>query len=90
MHLLIQIKNKVKLEEDNESLEQNDHETMEKNSSEEGMYTVRSLLKYIFSFFTLWFKPRHNVSPLNQNHPHVSLKRACYKNKTFLIASAFP
>ena len=40
MHLLIQIKNKVKLEEDNDRLEQNDHGTLEKNSSEEGMYTV--------------------------------------------------
>jgi len=40
MQLLIQIKNKVKLEEDNESLEQNVHGTLEKNSSEEGMCTV--------------------------------------------------
>ena len=40
MQLLIQIKNKVKLEEDNDRLEQNDHGTLEKNSSEEGMYTV--------------------------------------------------
>ena len=40
MHLLIQIKNKVKLDEDNESLEQKDHGTLEKNSSEEGTYTV--------------------------------------------------
>jgi len=39
MHLLIQIKNKVKLEEDNESLEQNDLGTLENSSSEEGMYT---------------------------------------------------
>ena len=42
MHLLIQLKNKVKLEEDNESLEQNVLGTLEKNSSEEGMYTVIS------------------------------------------------
>jgi len=41
MHLLIQIKNKVKLDEDNESLEQKDHGTLENNSSEEGTYTVR-------------------------------------------------
>jgi len=42
MHLLIQIKNKVKLEEDNESLEENDLGTVENSSSEEGMYTVSS------------------------------------------------
>ena len=42
MHLLIQIKNKVKLEEDNEGLEQNVLGTLENSSSEEGMYTVRS------------------------------------------------
>jgi cytochrome P450 family 6 len=42
MQLLIQIKNKVKLDEDNENLEQNFHGTLENNSSEEGMYTVTS------------------------------------------------
>jgi hypothetical protein len=50
MHLLIQIKNKVKLDEDNEGLEQNVHGTLENNSSEEGMYTVSSCtLKYMIS-----------------------------------------
>jgi len=42
MQLLIQIKNKVKLEEDNESLEQNDLGTQENSSSEEGTYTLIS------------------------------------------------
>jgi cytochrome P450 family 6 len=42
MQLLIQIKNKVKLEEDNESVEQNVHGTLENSSSEEGVYTVSS------------------------------------------------
>jgi hypothetical protein len=42
MHLLIQIKNKVKLDEENESLEQNVHGTLQNNSSEEGTYTVSS------------------------------------------------
>jgi len=42
MQLLIQIKNKVKVDEDNENLEQSFHGTLEKNSSEEGMYTVSS------------------------------------------------
>ena len=42
MHLLIQIKNKVKVDEDNENLEQSFHGTLEKNSSEEGMYRVSS------------------------------------------------
>ena len=42
MQLLIQIKNKVKLEEDNEGLEQNVLGTLENSSSEEGMYTVSS------------------------------------------------
>ena len=42
MQLLIQIKNKVKLDEDNESLEQNVLGTLENSSSEEGMYTLRS------------------------------------------------
>jgi hypothetical protein len=40
MQLLIQIKNKVKAEEDNESLEQNVLGTLENSSSEDGMYTV--------------------------------------------------
>ena len=40
MHLLIQIKNKFKLEEDNESLLQNALGTLERSSSAEGMYTV--------------------------------------------------
>jgi len=48
MHLLIQIKNKVKLEEDNESLEQNVLGNLENSSSEEGMYTVIFVLKYMF------------------------------------------
>jgi hypothetical protein len=51
IHLLIQIKNKVKLDEDNESLEQNDLGTLENNSIEDGMYAVISLPKYIFSLF---------------------------------------
>jgi cytochrome P450 family 6 len=42
MQLLIQIKNKVKLEEDNESPEQNVLGTLENSSSEEGAYTVSS------------------------------------------------
>jgi cytochrome P450 family 6 len=42
MQLLIQIKNKVRLEEDNESLEQNVHGNLENKSSEEGTYTVSS------------------------------------------------
>jgi len=42
MHLLIQIKNKVKLEEDNDSLEQNELGTLENSACEEGMYTVIS------------------------------------------------
>jgi cytochrome P450 family 6 len=42
MHLLIQIKNKVKLDEDSKSLEQNDHGKLGNSSSEEGMYTVNS------------------------------------------------
>ena len=40
MHLLIQIKNKVKLDEDNESVEQNEYGVLENKSNEEGMYTV--------------------------------------------------
>jgi hypothetical protein len=53
MHLLIQLKNKVKLDDDNESFEQNNYGTLGNNSSEEGMYVyrVRSLLKYIFTVF---------------------------------------
>jgi cytochrome P450 family 6 len=39
MHLLIQIKNKVNLVEENESLEENGLGTLDNNSSEEGMYT---------------------------------------------------
>jgi len=50
MQLLIQIKNKVKLEEDSETLEQNDLGTLENRSSEEGMYTVISCIKYMFCF----------------------------------------
>jgi cytochrome P450 family 6 len=40
MHLLIQLKNKVKLDEGNDGLEEKDHETLGNISSEEGMYTV--------------------------------------------------
>jgi len=50
MQLLIQIKNKDKAEEDSESLEQNELGTVENSSSEEGMYTVISCIKYIFCF----------------------------------------
>ena len=42
MQLLIQIKNKVKLDEDNDGLEQNVLGTLENSSSEEGMYTISS------------------------------------------------
>jgi cytochrome P450 family 6 len=51
MHLLIQIKDKCKLEEDSETLEQNDLGTLENRSNEEGMHTVISCIKYIFCFF---------------------------------------
>jgi hypothetical protein len=52
MQLLIQIKNKVKIDEDNESLKQNAHGTLENNSSEEGMYTVSSF-KEVHVLFVL-------------------------------------
>jgi hypothetical protein len=42
MHLLIQIKNKVKLEEENDGLEPNDYGNLKTSSSEEGMYPVIS------------------------------------------------
>jgi cytochrome P450 family 6 len=42
MHLLIQIKNKVKIDEDNDSLKQNAHATLDNSSREGGMYTVSS------------------------------------------------
>ena len=48
MHLLIQIKNKVKMDEDNETFEQKILGTLENSSSEEGMYIVSFVLKYIF------------------------------------------
>jgi hypothetical protein len=50
MHLLIQIKNKVKLDDDNERLEQNNHGALENNSSKEGMYKISLLLGNMFSF----------------------------------------
>jgi len=40
IHLLIQIKNKVKLKVDNDGFEQNVLGTLENCSSEEGMYSV--------------------------------------------------
>jgi cytochrome P450 family 6 len=42
MHLLIQIKNKVKLEEENDGLEPSVFGTLKTSSSEEGMYAVSS------------------------------------------------
>jgi cytochrome P450 family 6 len=39
MQLLIQIKNKVKLHEENESIEENGHGTLENKSNEDGMYS---------------------------------------------------
>jgi cytochrome P450 family 6 len=42
MQLLIQIKNKVKLHEDNEGFEEKGHGTLGNISSEEGRYTVSS------------------------------------------------
>jgi cytochrome P450 family 6 len=50
MHLLIQIKNKVKLEEDNESLEQNVLGNLENSSSEEGL-SMNSLAAQAFVFY---------------------------------------
>jgi len=50
MHLLIQIKNKVIIDEDNESLKQNAHGTLENNSSEEGL-SINSLAAQCFIFF---------------------------------------
>jgi hypothetical protein len=38
MQLLIQIKNKVKLDEENENVEENGHGTLDKMSTEDGMY----------------------------------------------------
>jgi hypothetical protein len=39
MQLLIQIKNKVNLDDENENIEENGHGTLENKSSEDGMYT---------------------------------------------------
>jgi cytochrome P450 family 6 len=53
MQLLIQIKNKVKLDEENENIEQIGHGTLENKSSEDGMYAqwdVVRVLEYKFSF----------------------------------------
>jgi cytochrome P450 family 6 len=77
MHLLIQIKNKVKLDEDDESLEQNDHGIVENSSIEEGMYPVISLLKYMFSLSYPAILTLSLTSPLLQIHPRVSHQRAC-------------
>ena len=71
MHLLIQIKNKVKLEEDNEGLEQNVLGTLENSSSEEGMYTLSSC-KLMRVQFLLPYDL--NLVTLILNHPHVSLQ----------------
>jgi len=55
MQLLIQIKNKVKLDEDNESLEQNVLETLENSSSEEGL-SMNSLAAQAFVFYAGGFE----------------------------------
>jgi hypothetical protein len=39
MQLLIQIKNKVKLDEENENIELDGHGTLDKKSTEDGMYS---------------------------------------------------
>jgi len=50
MHLLIQIKNKVKLDEEIDFLEHNDHGTLDNNSSEEGL-SMNCLAAQAFVFF---------------------------------------
>ena len=87
MHLLIQIKNKVKIDEDNESLKQNAHGILENNSSEEGINTVFFFYLNTYSFcLILWLKLGHDVRSLSQNHPHVSLHLSCPINTNFLLA----
>jgi cytochrome P450 family 6 len=52
MHLFIQLKNKVKLDEENESLEHNVLGTLKNSSSEEGMYRVSSCTQIIVLFIS--------------------------------------
>jgi hypothetical protein len=44
MQLLIQIKNKVKLDEENENVEQNGHGTLDSKATEDGMYSQKGLV----------------------------------------------
>jgi hypothetical protein len=73
MQLLIQIKNKGKLDEEDECLELKDHGTLGNNSGEEGKLLF---LNACSIYLTLLLKPSQYVRPLIQSHPHVSLQRS--------------
>jgi len=67
LQLLIQIKNKVKFDDENEIPEMNGSGTLEDKIDEDGMYAKFFLFLVIFSIvFALKFKPHHNVKHHSQ------------------------
>jgi len=67
LQLLIQIKNKGKVDEENEIPEMNGYGTAENQLTEDGMHAQFDLFLIKFSIvFDLRFKPHHNVKLLSQ------------------------
>jgi hypothetical protein len=80
MQLLIQIKNRGKVEDEHIYLEQNGHGNLENTSGENGMYLPYTFQvnKYIHSC-TCRDQLELSIGFINQNTPHFSVQRILHK-----------
>jgi cytochrome P450 family 6 len=87
LQLLIQIKNRVKVDEKSEILEMNGSENLENKYNEEGMYAQFVLFLITFSIvFALQFKPHHNIKLLSQIPSQFSFHNILQEEKSPFLA----
>jgi hypothetical protein len=90
LQLLIQIKNKVKIDEENEFPEMDDYGTVESKLDEDGMYAHFVLFLVIFSVvFALQFKPHHTVKFLSQILSQFSFRSILLVDETKSVSGTF-
>jgi len=82
LQLLMQIKNKGKVDDENEIPEMNGSGTLEDQFSEDGMFAQFFLFLVTFSIvFALQFEPHHNVECLSQTQSQFSFHSTVLEEK---------